>query len=228
MASYLKAAKQSTRGVSVLRRAFFRPPLLSHSSPYLLPLYSSSLLSSLTLSYHGVPAFSMGRFFTSCSSLSSSASLFRHHLDHNLNCVHPSIPLLIVNRCFTKAPLDGGNDGSRVVSVENTNIFHKFMDVSREENKLVMIYFTAKWCHPCRMISPKINELSIDYAHDLAVAKVDIDKEELQDIVAAANINAVPYFQFFRGGKLLSSFAGADQQKLIETISLLRLATEDI
>lgn len=39
-------------------------------------------------------------------------------------------------------------------------------------DKLVVIDFFATWCGPCKMISPKLTELSQQYAEKLVVLKV--------------------------------------------------------
>ena len=51
-----------------------------------------------------------------------------------------------------------------------------------------ILYFTAAWCGPCRMISPIMNELMLT----IDVEKVDVDSKD--DKVMKYKIKAVPTF----------------------------------
>lgn len=44
--------------------------------------------------------------------------------------------------------------------------------ITNAGDKLVVIDFFATWCGPCKMISPKLTELSQQYAEKLVVLKV--------------------------------------------------------
>ena len=58
-----------------------------------------------------------------------------------------------------------------------------------ENNKVVVVDFTAAWCGPCKMVAPKFEEFSKQYTGATFV-KVDVD--ELQSVAEAAGIRAMP------------------------------------
>lgn len=64
-----------------------------------------------------------------------------------------------------------------------------------------MVYFTAKWCPPCRRIGPFLAELSKE-TPSVAFGKVDIDDNDGAAQMAA--IKSVPTFKFFKVNTSLS------------------------
>lgn len=58
-----------------------------------------------------------------------------------------------------------------------------------------MVYFTAKWCPPCRRIGPFLAELSNE-TPSVEFGKVDIDDND--GAAQLAGIKSVPTFKFFK------------------------------
>ncbi|XP_046737721.1 thioredoxin-2 [Diprion similis] len=80
---------------------------------------------------------------------------------------------------------------------------------------LVVIDFFATWCGPCKMIAPKLEELSKEL-NDVIILKVDVD--ECEDIAFEYEISSMPTFVFIKNSTVLESFAGANFDKLKSTI----------
>ncbi|EZA49305.1 Thioredoxin-2 [Ooceraea biroi] len=80
---------------------------------------------------------------------------------------------------------------------------------------LVVIDFFAVWCGPCKIIGPKIEELSKEL-QDVVFLKIDVD--ECEDLAAEYDIASMPTFVFIKEGKVLETFAGANYDKLKSTI----------
>ncbi|CAM9495376.1 unnamed protein product [Phaeothamnion confervicola] len=94
-----------------------------------------------------------------------------------------------------------------------------FEDYEGFERKNSVLYFTAKWCPPCKRIGPAFVDLS-EKNPDIKFAKCDID--ENPEATGDAGISSVPTFMFFRDGKLVTKFAGADQALLEDNIASLK------
>ncbi|KAH8378169.1 hypothetical protein KR093_009837, partial [Drosophila rubida] len=86
-------------------------------------------------------------------------------------------------------------------------------------DKLVVVDFFATWCGPCKMIAPKLEEISQQYAGKIVVLKVDVD--ECEDIAMEYEVSSMPTFLFFKNSKKIEQFAGANATKLAETIATL-------
>ena len=83
-----------------------------------------------------------------------------------------------------------------------TSEFDKF--IADAEIPVVVDYW-AKWCGPCKMVLPILEELSKDYEGKVIIAKVDVDAEpELMD-----GIRSVPTIRVFVKGKKTKEIVGA-------------------
>jgi len=70
----------------------------------------------------------------------------------------------------------------------------------------VVLYFTAEWCNPCRMLKPHMLEASSD-REDLKMVMIDID--ENNELVNNYSIMSVPTVIGFSGGEEKDRFVGA-------------------
>ncbi|VVC42549.1 Hypothetical protein CINCED_3A025800 [Cinara cedri] len=66
------------------------------------------------------------------------------------------------------------------------------------KEKLVIIDFFAKWCGPCKLIAPFIEELANDNP-DVVMLKVDVD--ECEEAAIQYNIQSMPTFVFIKSNK---------------------------
>ena len=83
------------------------------------------------------------------------------------------------------------------------------------KNKLLVIYFTASWCGPCKRVSP--NFLSVSnmnkYQDECIFYKVDVD--EHIDISTICNISSIPTFIILYNGDIIHEFSCVEESYLI-------------
>ena len=86
-----------------------------------------------------------------------------------------------------------------------------------------VVFFTMATCRPCQGIKPVFLQLQNQYARlGIGFILLDITRfPELQDMAVKMNVNSFPTFVFYKNGKVVSSFVGADQGKLIESLRQL-------
>lgn len=85
--------------------------------------------------------------------------------------------------------------------------YQNFEDEVINSNIPVLIDFWAEWCGPCRMVSPIIDELAIDYEGRIKVGKINVDEEN--ELAMQFRIMSIPTIGLFKGGKLVDKIVGA-------------------
>ena len=73
-------------------------------------------------------------------------------------------------------------------------------------NKLVVVDYTASWCGPCRVIAPMMDRLAIEYREKITVVKVDI--EQNSDNVKQYGIRSIPTVLIFKNGRVAETLIG--------------------
>jgi thioredoxin 1 len=71
----------------------------------------------------------------------------------------------------------------------------------------VLVDFWAAWCGPCKMIAPVLDEISIEYAGKVVIAKVDIDQNDQSP--AQFGVRNIPTLMLFKQGQLVATQVGA-------------------
>lgn len=79
------------------------------------------------------------------------------------------------------------------------------------ESKIpVIVDFWASWCHPCMMVAPILEELSMNYAGRVKVAKVEVD--EAAEISSRFNVMNIPTLIIFSDGKEMDRIIGVNSK----------------
>jgi thioredoxin 1 len=79
---------------------------------------------------------------------------------------------------------------------------------------LAVVDFWATWCGPCRMISPILDQLALEYAGKAKVAKVDVDAN--MRTATRFNVRSIPMVLFFKDGKVVDQVIGAVPRPVLE------------
>ena len=70
----------------------------------------------------------------------------------------------------------------------------------------ILVDFWASWCAPCRSIAPLLEQLVVQFAGKMAVAKVDTDAE--QALSQRYGIRSLPTLALFKGGAVVEQLVG--------------------
>jgi thioredoxin 1 len=69
-------------------------------------------------------------------------------------------------------------------------------------NVPVIVDFSAKWCGPCKILKPRLQDLEQKYGENIKVIYIDVD--ENKTLADAMNIRSIPAIYFYKKGKLHS------------------------
>jgi thioredoxin 1 len=84
-------------------------------------------------------------------------------------------------------------------------------------NLPVLVDFWASWCGPCKAIAPVIEQLSIDYAGRLKVAKVNVD--ENPNTPSRYGVRGIPNLIIVKSGVVKEQIVGAvPMARLVDAI----------
>lgn len=84
-----------------------------------------------------------------------------------------------------------------VLSIDNTRDYN-----ARTKSGLVVIDFYADRCPPCKILSPKMDELALQYAGKVSFYKVNVDVAN--ELAQSQEITSLPTLLFYQNGVIAS------------------------
>lgn len=90
-----------------------------------------------------------------------------------------------------------------LVNVDTSNFKSEVLD----SNVPVVVDFWAKWCGPCKMIAPSLEEISDEMSGSVKIVKVNIDDNP--DLGAQYGVRSIPTLLIFKAGERADIKVGA-------------------
>ena len=85
---------------------------------------------------------------------------------------------------------------------------------SEIEDGIVLVDFYAKWCGPCRMISPVLEQLHEEYDGKVKFVKVDIDVNP--ETAKEYGVMSIPNLLIFKDGELADRLLGFKPKQTLQ------------
>ncbi len=97
----------------------------------------------------------------------------------------------------------------------NTELFRNAL---AQNEKPVLVEFSAPWCTYCRRIAPALAQMDAQYGEELIFGQVNIDDEPA--LTEAERIELVPTMVIYQNGKVLGSIVAPDSKAKLEAFIL--------
>ena len=78
----------------------------------------------------------------------------------------------------------------------------------------VLVDFTAAWCGPCKMVTPIVEELAVDWEGKAEVYKMDVDANP--NLPIEYGVMGIPALLLFVNGEVAARVAGFKPKKQLE------------
>lgn len=89
----------------------------------------------------------------------------------------------------------------------------KIREIIKGETPVLIDCF-ATWCSPCKMMEPVVKSVKTNYGDAVRILKIDIDQSP--EFARAMNVQSVPTFILFQGGKVLWRRSGAMPENILQ------------
>jgi thioredoxin 1 len=82
-----------------------------------------------------------------------------------------------------------------------------FEEVVLRSSEPVLVDYWAEWCGPCKMITPLLEEICVEYADKIKVTKLNIDDNPATP--PKYGIRGIPTLMLFKDGNVEATKVGA-------------------
>lgn len=94
---------------------------------------------------------------------------------------------------------------------DNTNTIN-----NNNDNNIVMVFYTAPWCGPCRLSNPVVKEINQLFKITDQLDVVEICTDDLPEVPEMAGVVSIPTIQLYHKGQLQETIVGCVAKNVLE------------
>lgn len=79
--------------------------------------------------------------------------------------------------------------------------------------KLILAYFSAPWCGPCRLSNPVVKDIMKQFSNEIEV--VEICTDDLPDVASDAGVVSIPTIQIYYKGEIKDTIVGCVAKNIL-------------
>ena len=95
---------------------------------------------------------------------------------------------------------------NELISSATAETFRELV-IDASQNALVLVDFWAKWCGPCKTLTPLLEKVVASYNGRVRLVKIDVDENQM--LAGQFGVQSVPTVHACAGGQLMRGFTGA-------------------
>jgi thioredoxin len=78
-------------------------------------------------------------------------------------------------------------------------------------DRMIVLDLYADWCMPCKVLTPILTELSLEYRNCASFYRVNVDKSP--DLARAFGVRGIPYIVFMKQNKAIYALTGINPRE---------------
>lgn len=109
----------------------------------------------------------------------------------------------------------GSGPGASKSSITNISSPEHFQKVLKSSGDRLLIFdLYADWCGPCKLLSPILDTLAVQYQSEATFFKINTDDHP--GLAREFNVSGIPLVAFVRKGKVIQNIVGLNAKSTYE------------
>lgn len=124
-------------------------------------------------------------------------------------CVGLAAVMLMLGSCGGQKDASDTGESSVVRKINGMDHLNKVVESAGD--RLIMLDLYADWCMPCKILSPRLEQIAAENRDRVDVYKIDVDKHP--GIARAFGVRGIPYVVLLKNKQVVQAFTGVQPKE---------------